>query len=128
MDENYKIIEIKLPLMAEYVSVARLSASGIANIAGFDIEALEDIKVAVSEVCNKLVSNYKEEDKSFTIEFIVMPKRMKIIFKYEVETPLKLFGEEDELGMAIIDALMDEIDLELSENSIFSMSKAIEGK
>ena len=48
MDTNSEKIELRLPFKAEYVSVARLTASGIASRIGFDIEAIEDIKVAIA--------------------------------------------------------------------------------
>ena len=55
----YDSIEIALPMKAQYVSVARLAASGIAARIGFDIDAIEDIKVSIAEVCNKLIK-FKE--------------------------------------------------------------------
>ncbi len=48
-------ISLKLPTKSEYVSVARLTASVVANNMGFDIESIEDIKVAVGEACNNAV-------------------------------------------------------------------------
>ena len=57
--------KLLLPLKAEFVSVARLTGSGIANRAGFDFDAIEDIKVVLSEVCNSLINdneNRNEKD------------------------------------------------------------------
>ncbi len=48
-------ISLTLPTKSEYVSVARLTASVVANNMGFDIESIEDIKVAVGEACNNAV-------------------------------------------------------------------------
>lgn len=48
-------VELTLPNKPEYVSIARLTASVIANNMGFDIEDIEDIKVAIGEACNNSV-------------------------------------------------------------------------
>jgi len=55
------IFELALPLRAEYVSIARLTVSGVANRAGFDFDEIEDIKVSLSEVCNQIISGLAEE-------------------------------------------------------------------
>jgi anti-sigma regulatory factor (Ser/Thr protein kinase) len=48
-------VELVIPLLAEYVSIARLTLSGVANRAGFDFDTIEDVKVSLSEVCNRLI-------------------------------------------------------------------------
>lgn len=45
------LIRFSVPGKPEYVGVVRLAISSAANTAGFDVEDIEDIKVAVSEVC-----------------------------------------------------------------------------
>jgi hypothetical protein len=49
-------VELTIPMRAEYVSIARLTAAGVANRLGFDIETIEAIKVSLSEVCNRIIS------------------------------------------------------------------------
>ena len=49
-------VVLTIPMRAEYVSIARLTAAGVANRLGFDIETIEDIKVSLSEVCNRIIS------------------------------------------------------------------------
>ncbi len=44
-------IRFSVPGKPEYVGVVRLAISSAASAAGFDVEDVEDIKVAVSEVC-----------------------------------------------------------------------------
>jgi len=45
------LIRFSVPGKPEYVGVVRLAISSAASAAGFDVEDVEDIKVAVSEVC-----------------------------------------------------------------------------
>jgi serine/threonine-protein kinase RsbW len=57
-------MELVIPLRAEFVSIARLTLSGVANRAGFDFDTIEDIKVALSEVCNRLIGDAARLDAS----------------------------------------------------------------
>ncbi len=121
------VIELTLPFKAEYVSIARLTASGIANRIGFDIEAIEDIKVAVAEVCNKLVNTGSKLAESFKIIFGVSADSVQITFDCRDKSLRCIFGEEEnELGLSIITALMDDVEL-CKDDYILSISKALEG-
>ena len=59
---KYKGVDLKMadllrftvPGKPEYVGVVRLAVSSAANTAGFDVEDIEDIKIAVSEVCTNV--------------------------------------------------------------------------
>jgi serine/threonine-protein kinase RsbW len=70
-----EIIELKLPADTKYVSIARMTASGIAAKMGFKTEAIEDIKVAISEACNNAVQ-YAYADKN--------GKAIQILFKFNL--------------------------------------------
>lgn len=48
-------IELVLPADARLVRLARLVASGIASTAGFDVEEVEDLRIAVDEGCASLI-------------------------------------------------------------------------
>ena len=80
-------IRLSLPLKAEFVSVVRLTGSGIASRAGFDFDAVEDIKVCLSEVCNSLLNDkekrYSNVDIDIIIEFVLSSDSLTINFKAE---------------------------------------------
>lgn len=121
-------IELSLPFKAEYVSVARLTASGIAARVGFDIETIEDIKVALAEVCNKLVSNGSKITDCYSIVFKISDKKVDIIIKCDDKSLGSIFRKEnDELGISIIEALMDSFEISADGSYILSMSKGLEG-
>ena len=48
-------IELVLPADTRLVRLARLVASGIATTAGFDVEEIEDLRIAVDEGCASLI-------------------------------------------------------------------------
>lgn len=49
------LIELVLPADTRLVRVARLVASGVATTAGFDVDEVEDLRIAVDELCTALV-------------------------------------------------------------------------
>ncbi len=50
-------VELHLPNRPEFVAVARLTVSAIACRLAFDIDAIEDIKVAVGEACTNAIEH-----------------------------------------------------------------------
>lgn len=128
MAKRVENIELSLPFKAEYVSVARLTASGIAARMGFDIESVEDIKVALSEVCSKLVTAGSKTADKYVVLFKIHEKKLEILIQCGDSKLAVLFEKNgDELGIYLIEALMD--GLKVSKNGPFmlSMSKAIKG-
>ncbi|MDN3956963.1 anti-sigma B factor RsbW [Sporolactobacillus laevolacticus] len=61
MTETNDVIRLTIPAKPEFVSIARLASSGAASRMGYSFDAIEDIKVAVSEACTNAVSHgYKQ--------------------------------------------------------------------
>ena len=54
-EHNGERIELVLPADKRLVRVARLVASGVATTVGFDVEEVEDLRIAVDELCTALV-------------------------------------------------------------------------
>lgn len=127
MDVLQDIIVISLPFKAEYVSVARLTASGIASRIGFDIEIIEDIKVALAEVCNKLVNAGSSAD-SYRIEFKIEPGKMDISFGAADPSLKCIFDSgQDTLAISIMNALMDNVEFCPESGYLLTMSKSSKG-
>lgn len=128
MSDFFDRVELSLPFKAEYVSVARLTVSGVANRMGFDIETIEDIKVAVAEVCNKLVNMGCTETSAYTVSFDIYKDKLVISFKSDLKDIDSIFSNEnDELGISIINAFMDNVEFSPVGTGILSMTKAFEG-
>ncbi len=129
MDMKDKIT-LLLPYKAEYVSIARLAASGVAYRMGFDIDTVEDIKVAVSEVCNRIISVSGGTAGEYQIKYQIDEDRLIIIFVSAAERAGCIFENDEEgLGMSIINAFMDEVEFcPKNKDHILSMTKYIEEK
>ncbi len=113
-----------LPAKNEYVSTARLTASSVSTRAGFNIDEVEDIKVAVSEVCNIILSRAQKDISQYRISFNINPDYLKITFTAENST-LNCFQQsiENEYGLYIMKALMDSVELCNDDHSIVMMKK-----
>ena len=137
-------IEMKLPASAEYVSLIRLTLSGVFTRAGASYDDIEDSKIAVSEaVTNAVKHAYKhsEQNGMINICFELFDDKIKIIisdqgesFDYE-STKSKLgpyqenenidFLREGGLGLYLIESLMDEVKVSKESGVTISMIKYI---
>ncbi len=120
----YDNVTLVLPLKREYVSTARLTASSVANRIGFNIDEIEDIKVAVSEVCNIILSKKADEIGQYRISFDIKENILEVMFRGE-NTQFNCFKEslENEYGLYIMKALMDTVELCNDNNSIVMTKK-----
>ncbi len=51
MIETDEVVKVQLPAQARYIRVARLVGAGLANDLGIDLEGLDDVRLAIGEVC-----------------------------------------------------------------------------
>lgn len=116
-------VTLILPTKSEYVSTARLTASSVANRLGFNIDEIEDIKVAVSEVCNMILSKVGDEINHYSISFGIDNDMLAITFT-GCENPFGCFEDngENQYGIYIMRALMDSVEL-CDNNSIVMIKK-----
>ncbi|MBC6696247.1 ATP-binding protein [Terrisporobacter mayombei] len=102
----------------EYVSIIRLTTSGIANKVGFCIDDIEDLKVAISEACTNAIKH--SSDDTFTIIYSIMVNGLTIEIidngkgydKNSVTEPDLDNLKESGMGLFIIESLMDEVNVE----------------
>lgn len=53
--EPSDVIELSIPVRTDLVVLARLTAATLATRVGFDVEEIEDLRLAVEELCLSLV-------------------------------------------------------------------------
>lgn len=122
---NMDTISMLIPLKAEYVSITRLTASGIASRMGFDIDTIEDIKVALSEILGKFIEKMSGTDR-VNVDFRCLDDGISITFKIPDQSIPELFNsDEDKFALAIISSLMDEIEIEKQGNTVITMVKKL---
>lgn len=118
---TYETIKMEISSNPEYVSVIRLTTSGIANKVGFCIDDIEDLKVAISEACtnaikhsldDKFIVIYSIIENGLTIEVIDNGKGYD---RNSVSEPNINDLKEGGMGLFIIESLMDEVTVESQE-------------
>nr|WP_242847901.1 ATP-binding protein [Inediibacterium massiliense] len=111
---------MSVPSKPEYVNVIRLTASAIACRMGFNIEQIEDIKVAIAEACtNAIKHGINNGEQNFKIEFLVDEEKIEIHVEdegygflcSEIEEPDLSNPKEGGLGIFIIKSLMDDVQI-----------------
>jgi hypothetical protein len=61
-------VQIQIPANPNMSRVARLAAGGVCSLMGLDIEQIEDVKIAVSEVILALIEHGEGQDVALTFE------------------------------------------------------------
>jgi len=112
-------VTLRIPSLAEFVAVARLTVAGIASRMGFSYDAVDDIKVAVGEACTNAIEHAAPETPHQEIDICCHMQSEALIiditdrgkgFDPALETqPDPLAGGG--LGLVLIRALMDEVEL-----------------
>lgn len=121
-------IVLSIPPKAEFVSLVRLAVSGVAHQAGFDIDAIEDIKVCISEVLNKAIATeYGEGASPLTLTFDLAPGTLSVqIGGIGMDGGTLFASETDAFALAILDTLMDKVILSKVGSEAVRLVKTIE--
>jgi anti-sigma regulatory factor (Ser/Thr protein kinase) len=117
-------ISLSIPSKPEYIALCRLTVGAIGSREGLDGETVADLKVAVTEAATWLMGgagcpvpgvageSSAREEPGLTVAFSVSPD----VWNIEVSHPAaRLLPEttgsiEDNLGLTIIEALVDEME------------------
>ncbi len=70
------LLKFSIPGKPQYVSVVRMAVSSAANAAGLSVEDIEDIKIAVSEVCTHIFCG--NNDKTYEVSCLIDDESMTI--------------------------------------------------
>lgn len=118
-------VRLTFPARAEYLLLARLAVVGIARIHPMDEELLADLKLAVTEACGNAV-RHAYDGASGDVELILTLEdgSLEIVVRDDGRGmaprgpgPVKGQLLESGMGLAIIEAIADEVALETSSAS-----------
>jgi serine/threonine-protein kinase RsbW len=118
--EGMRTVRLRIPARAEYVALARLTLSGLADLANLSEELLADLKLALTEaVSNSVRHAYPDGDGFVSIAYELGAHTLAIEVVddgegFDVERPLLPEGEEltdGGLGIAIIRTIADDFEL-----------------
>jgi serine/threonine-protein kinase RsbW len=96
-------IVITFPAKPEFLRLARLTTADAASRAGFDYEEIDDLRIAVSELC-ALASGH--DGANLTLDFALEPRGIVV---RGAATPGAI--AENELSRTIVTALVDDFEI-----------------
>jgi len=124
-------VELRFSALPEHVRTARLVAAAVARRAGVDEAVLDEVRLAVGEACSRAVGLHQsggitapvkvaliEEEKQFSIEVgdeaphAVPAERVSRGAAADADVE----AEEDEMGLAVISGLVDDVEVTTGEN------------
>lgn len=98
-----KTVELRLPSDPEFVTTLRLVTASCARIVGFDVEAVDDLRVSVSEAANSLIERKEPICADFSMDENQMTITIPSVFTDQESRTQKL-------RRLILESLMDEVD------------------
>jgi serine/threonine-protein kinase RsbW len=110
------VVDLSIPVRADLLILARLTASTIASRADFGIEEVEDLRLVTEELCLSVIGEAKDgivhlrfirDEGDITIECSLQPDEHD-------QAPAGEPDQPDELSIRIIEALVDEHGFDLA--------------
>ncbi len=104
-------VRLVVPAMPEYLRLARVTAAGLASRLGFSFDEVEDLRLAIDELCYGLTGN---TGRPGTVEVRYMVATDSLVIEGEGHFEPALGGEPTteaklpELSQVILAALVDE--------------------
>jgi len=103
------VVRLSFPGSLEYVRVARMTASAVAARLGFDVEEIEDLRVAVDELASVVIEAGDGADLDVTFS------ELGGSFVIEGRAPVATDPSLDELTEQILRVVVDEFELNATD-------------
>ena len=125
MSEEGRSVRLTIPAKPEYITLGRLALTAIAGVRPVSDEALHDLKLALTEACTNSVKHAYDENGVGSVDIVY--ELLADRFAVEVGDAGSGFDpsggqvngddelEEGGLGIAIIRALTDEVEIGVRE-------------
>jgi serine/threonine-protein kinase RsbW len=116
-------VQLTFPARGDLIVLARLVTAVISSRAGFDIEELEDLRLAVGELCLLALQGSDPRQGDLQLEFTVTDDSFEVVCTLlgaaSADEPLSSERVEvDELGEQILAALVDAYGRESHDGSV----------
>jgi serine/threonine-protein kinase RsbW len=103
-------VEISLPASADYLYLVRLHIGAIAAHAGMTVEDVEDLRLAVDELCLSLLTDEDPLDATLHVATDTSPTELEVRCRRDVSPSVpsrRSSGLPTSLSAHILDALVD---------------------
>ncbi|MEV6318018.1 ATP-binding protein [Streptomyces sp. NPDC051776] len=125
-------VELLFSALPEHVRTARLVAAAVARRAGVDEAVLDEVRLAVGEACTRAVSLHQSNALSAPVKVVLIEDEKKFSIEVGDEAPHAMSSapashdgeppaddgtaeEEDEMGLAVISGLVDDVEVTAGE-------------
>jgi serine/threonine-protein kinase RsbW len=124
--DGAQVVSLTIPAEPRWLALCRLVLSGLCRLGPVDDEALADLKLAVTEACSNSVRHAYGEDGDaglVSLRYELLPAAVSVEVAdaghgFRFDRPIPELGaqpdeelREDEMGLAIIHALVDEVEI-----------------
>lgn len=119
------LLKFSIPGKPEYLRIAKLAVGSAAGTANFNIQAIEDIQIAVGEACKNITCHGFDGFSNFyEVECLIEDEKMTVsVFDKSCEHGLEKHKKpcldcpnEGNLGIYIIKSLMDDVEIVKAED------------
>ncbi|MEM9565728.1 MAG: ATP-binding protein [Actinomycetota bacterium] len=111
-------VRLEVPADTRHLHIVRLTAAGAAAEAGLNADEVEDVKIAVDELCSIIIAGSDGGDQ-IGLTFEARDRSLVV----EANAPAAGALEVDELARAILDATVDELVLGAEAAGGFRLTK-----
>lgn len=124
-------VELRFSALPEHVRTARLVAAAVARRAGVDEAVLDEVRLAVGEACSRAVGLHQLGGITAPVKVALIEEEKQFSIEVGDEAPHAPTGvrtsgsaaddpdaeaEEDEMGLAVISGLVDEVEVTAGEH------------
>ncbi|MET9909567.1 ATP-binding protein [Streptomyces sp. NPDC006476] len=122
-------VELRFSALPEHVRTARLVAAAVARRAGVDEAVLDEVRLAVGEACSRAVGLHQSAGITTPVQVKLIEEEKQFSIEVGDEAPHSVPGdrapgslgddveaEEDEMGLAVISGLVDDVEVSAGEN------------
>ncbi len=106
-------VRLAVPAMPEFLRLARVTAAGLASRMGFTFDQVEDLRLAIDELCFGL-TGARGRPGTVQVRFLLNESALIVEGEGQFEDSHRL-TELSELSKVILDALVDEHELTTDE-------------
>lgn len=110
MEDSSTDVRLVIPGSLRRVQLARLVAAGIGGIAGFDVDEIEDLRIAVDELCVAMLTGGAADQLDLT--YRVADGHVEIVGECEYREGARSITLEP-LAAQILDTVVDEHEISI---------------
>lgn len=111
---------LTVPAAGPYTRLARVAVTGLATRLGFSFDEVEELRLAVAEVCTRLIATAPEAE-SLQVRFLVGDEQLEVDIGI-AQPPGVPLPDLDDLADQIVEATVDHVEF-LREDGVIRITK-----